>query len=42
MMAEKIKSTLTKPTVEGLAALLKKLTGKEPDMDKLRAGLGKV
>lgn len=41
-MANKIKLTLVKPTAEGVAALFKKLTGREPDMEKIQAGLKKT
>jgi hypothetical protein len=42
MMADKVKLSLIKPTAEGIAALFKKLTGREPDMEKIKAGLKKV
>jgi hypothetical protein len=34
--------TLVTPTAEGVATLFRKLTGKEPDMDKIRAELAKL
>jgi len=38
----KLKLTLVKPTAEGVATLFKKLTGREPDMEKIKAGLAKI
>jgi len=38
-MAEKLKLVIVKPTAEGVATLLRKLTGKEPDLAKIREGL---
>lgn len=36
---KKPKLTLVKPTADGVAALYEKLTGKKPDLDKIREGL---
>jgi hypothetical protein len=35
----KLKLTVVAPTAEGVAALVEKVTGKKPDLEKIRAKL---
>ncbi len=39
MADNKLKLTLVKPTAEGIATLVERLTGQKPDVEKIRAKL---
>jgi len=41
-MANKLKLTVVKPTAEGIATLVERLTGKKPDLAKIQAKLDKA
>ena len=38
-MAQKVKLTVVKPTAEGIALLMERVTGRKPDVEKIRAKL---